>query len=202
MIDESRGPVRRPSGDLAAALRARFRFLLVGSMLVVAIAFGMSFYVGLVSGQSAIASQIPELEEVVSRLKGSLIVNTFGFGAVLAASLFLLSHLVTSRIFRPLETVERGIHALGRGEFPARTAADADGPFAGFAAGFDDTVEALRDREREEYEALKALLDAHPSVVNERIAEMIERKRSSIAGADGARASADDAGDPLFMQPA
>ena len=161
----------------------------------------MSFYVGLVSGQSAIASQIPELEEVVSRLKGSLIVNTFGFGAVLAASLFLLSHLVTSRIFRPLETVELGIHALGRGEFPARTAADADGPFAGFAAGFDDAVEALRDRERE-YEALNALLDAHPSVVNERIAEMIERKRSSIAGADGARASADDAGDPLFMQPA
>ena len=200
MSMESTGNVRS-SREIAGALRSRFRLLLAGSMLVVGIAFGTSFYFAFVSGHTAIASQIPELADVVSRLRNTLILNTVGFGAVLVASLAILARLLTARVFAPLEAIERGLDLFARGALPDVPPATADGPFASTHERYAAAVEAIRNREREELEACSALAESRPEAMTDRAAAAIERKRSLLDGAERPPAAARDTSDPLFMQP-
>lgn len=192
---------RRSSREIAASLRSRFRFLLVTGMLVVGIAFGMSFYFSLVSGQTAVASQIPELAGVVDRLRNTLVLNTVGFGVVLIVSLAMLARLVTARLFRPLESVERGLERIARGELPLEATGRETGPFAATLERYEAAASALRNREREEHETLAAFAAAHPEALDDRMVALIERKRSSLAGDNASASDARDANDPLFMQP-
>ena len=107
--------------SMTGSLRWRIKLLVLASTIVVALAFGISFYYALVSNEAAIAKQIPELEVVVKKLKSLLIVNTVGFAAVIIASFFALSAIVTSRMFRPLGFIQKDLMTIADGGLPRKS---------------------------------------------------------------------------------
>ena len=108
-------------------------FLILAGMLTVALIFGISFYFALLSNQSALARQFPELEEVAVKLRSILMLNTAVFAAIIIASFVLLASIVTSRHVRtargaaprprspsPTESSPAAPKRAGRGVFRPR----------------------------------------------------------------------------------
>ncbi|MCX5752304.1 MAG: hypothetical protein NTW97_01525, partial [Candidatus Krumholzibacteria bacterium] len=104
---------RRSDADTAASLargvRIRVGYLMLAGMLTVALIFGISFYFALLSNQSAVARQFPELEDVAAKLKSILLMNTFAITAIIILSFFLLTSIATARIFQPLALLHRDL---------------------------------------------------------------------------------------------
>ena len=195
--------------SMTGSLRWRIRLLVLASTLVVALAFGISFYHALVSNEAAIAQQLPELEVVVKKLKSLLIVNTVGFAVVIIASFYALSVIVTSRMFRPLGFIQKDLMAIADGELPRKPEEDENGPFFGLSSTFSGAVYTLRERELKEIEELKTcakLLSSMPGTDEalKRIEELISNK-GTLLGRTGPEDAAGDTSegesDELFMQP-
>jgi len=140
--------------SLASGVRRRIMALVLCSTLAVALAFGLSFYFALVSNQSAVARQIPELAEVAAKLKSLLIVNTVIFVAIIIASFAVLARIVTARMFQPLGLLHRQLTAIASGTLPRAVERSGDAVFTGIEDAMETAIAVIRDRERAELEKL------------------------------------------------
>lgn len=196
---------------MAGGVKNRFRLLLLFSSLSVALLFGLSFYYALVSTESSVASQFPELAAIVGKLKGMLVMNTIVFAAIVIASFYVLSILITTRLFNPLGTVQTGMNVIHENRFPAGYEKYEQGPFSDLQGSFNSMVAKLRGREERELKELSnclhhvaSLSGSEPSVLI--LEGMIkERKvRLGLASPDPVNtpSTGEKTGDgSVFMQP-
>jgi hypothetical protein len=200
-----------PSGTaelLAGGVKTRVRWLFVAGMVAVALVYGLSFYFALLSNQSALARQVPELESVAAKLKSVLVVNTLIFVAIIIASFVALGSVVTSRLFQPLAGLHRDLLGLAGPKLP-RAAENRDrGAFSILGDDLAAALSALRERERREIEELTgcaAALAAEPrsEETARRLRDLAAAKAAFAGPMDMPRGNkgkeADE--DPLFIQP-
>ena len=146
--------------DIAGRIKKRIRLLVLCSALTVALAFGMSFYFALVSNSSAVSSQFPELLPIVSKLKNLLIINTFVFSLIIIGSFYLLSVLVTKRIFQPIESIHKNIILLSKDKLPEIEEMEDQMIFSSLQNAFAFMVKSLRDRDTDERNRLFKSLES------------------------------------------
>ena len=201
--ENSKGDVY--SGDMVSGIRIRTGLMVLASSGAVALAFGVSFYFALVSGQTAVTGQFPELAPIVTKLKSLLVVNTAGFMAIVIASFWLLSRLITTRMFRPLGTVMAGLRKAVEDRYPESREPDGTGPFGEFETSWTSAVTEIRARESREIGILEESVQfVSDTDSRDSIEKMIEEKKRRIlsdASNAAAQASGEGTGDELFMQP-
>jgi hypothetical protein len=211
-------PDRRHEAELpnamCGAIRRRVMILVACSTLAVALAFGLTFYYALIASQSAIARQIPELDSVVGKMKGLLVVNTLVFVAIIIASFFVLASIVTARMFHPLEVLHRRLLDIAGGALP-RVEPSGSEEFAGIEEALRTAVAVIRDRERAELEALakeqEALSgDLQSEGARRALGEIIARKSSFLGMKErgalrverkASPAKTDQPEDSIFIEP-
>lgn len=195
---------------LAKNVRKHIGWLIVGSCVTVALAFGLSFYFGLVSSSSAVSTQFPELLPVVNKLKNLLISNTVVFVLIIIASFFLLSVLVPKRIFGPLTSIQRGMISISRNKLPDITAVSEHGAFEALERSFINLVTTLRDRDLDDNKKLGNCLESISSIQGldetKKIIELMIAERQSRTGSNEIASQKNNEptgkGDrPVFMQP-
>lgn len=202
------------SEALSRGLKRRIIVLIVTSTLVVALTFGLSFYFALVSNETAVAQQMPELESLAGTLKRILLINTLAFAAVIIASLYALSSLITARMFRPLESMMNDLLSIGTGSLPVQRDHVREEPFAGFNEMFGTVLTVLQEREEREIGEIRqciSILSDQKDASSEAGIEEIKRTLGKILQEKGSFlgvGSENDPGeesaaehDPLFMQP-
>ena len=199
---------RRFSDEFHGSFKNRVRLLLLTSTIVVALVFGLSFYFALVSNESAIASKVPELETVVSKLKNLLIINTVIFAVIIVASFYALSALITSRMFSALNKVQEGLFAISDGKLPIKETNIDHGPFSGMGSAFSEAVDYIRGKELKELTDLKEMLKLAPEPRSSKdlrtvLEEYITRKSAFLdtppGGGTDKQGTAES--DSIFMQP-
>ena len=173
------------AGEASRRIRKRLGILMLASMMTVALAFGVTFYVALIANESAVARQIPELQGVAGQLKNLLIMNTVGFAVIIIGSLLVLSSLTTSRMFQPLEILRRHLLTVAGGAIPKSLRANDNGPFAAIGESLDAALSSLRERERREIEELERIAEAVSTAggspyAAQRLREMTAGKRLLI----------------------
>jgi len=193
---------------IAGGLKNRLRWLILAGMIIVGLVFGCTFYFALVSNQSALAAQVPELEAVAEKLKSLLVMNTVIFAVIIAASFLVLSSIVTSRMFQPLALLHRNLLALAEGKIPRSFDRGERGAFSALDDAFQAAVSGTYDRERAEIAELSACAAAlersggAPDTARA-LRDLATRKSSRIGASEplgGARAKGAKE-DPLFIQP-
>ena len=197
------------SDEMTSGIRMRSGLLVLLSSGAVALAFGVSFYFALVSSQTAVATQFPELAPIVTKLKSILVVNTVGFVGIIIASFWVLSRLLTSKMFVSLGIVMSGLRKAAENRYPEADLSSETGPFGEFESTWNTVVQETRAREKNEIEVLeKSLVSlSGPGAEETRavIEKMIGEKKQRICEGSGGRTgeSAGGAGtdDALFMQP-
>ena len=197
------------SDDMTSGIRIRSGLMVLLSSGAVALAFGISFYFALVSSQTAVAMQFPELAPVVSKLKSLLVVNTIGFVVIVIASFWVLSRLITSKMFVSLGVVMAGLRRAAENRYPETASSTETGPFGEFEATWNTVLQDTRSREKHEIEVLERSLPAlsGPGAEESRalITRMIDEKKQRICavagGRDGETAGSAGTDDALFMQP-
>lgn len=148
------------SGEaFANRIKTRVRLLILFSTLTVALAFGFSFYFGLISGTSAITRQLPELEPITGKLQSLLMVNTLGFTAIIIGSFYILAHLVTARMFSPVARVRKKIQEISEKGIPENDGEIESGPFEELESSCAKLVTSLRSRDEKEIGILKKHLE-------------------------------------------
>lgn len=148
------------SGEaFANRIKTRVRLLILFSTLTVALAFGFSFYFGLISGTSAITRQLPELEPITGKLQSLLMVNTLGFTAIIIGSFYVLAHLVTARMFSPVARVRKKIQEISEKGIPENDGEIESGPFEELESSCAKLVTSLRSRDEKEIGILKKHLE-------------------------------------------
>lgn len=192
---------------LARGVKIRMRFLMFAGMLAVALVYGISFHFALLSNQSALARQFPELEEVAAKLRSMLVLNTAVFAAIIIASFVLLASIVTSRLFQPLAELHRDFVSIADGKLPRRVDAGGHGAFSALEAAWSDALGRIHERECAE---IKELADcaaalsrgAAPAETALKLQGLLQRKRACLGAASPAEAGGKEAAkDPLFIQP-
>ena len=194
--------------SLAASVKNRVRCLLLTGMVVVALVFGCSFYFALISNQSALARQIPELETVAAKLKSILIMNTLVFVAIIIASFYALSNLITARMFQPLASLHKNLLMMGEGKLPRSFEALGRGPFSPLDEALRGAVSGICDRERKEMEEISRCAEAierkaaTPETVRE-LRALSARKGALIGMVEPPKdkKGKETKEDPLFIQP-
>ncbi len=197
------------SDEMTSGIRIRSGLMVLLSSSAVAFVFGMSFYFALVSSQTAVATQFPELAPIVTKLKSVLVVNTIGFVAVVIASFWFLSRMITSRIFIPLGIVMTGLRKAAENRYPETSEPRESGPFGEFEASWNIVVHETREREKHEIAALEkslvALSGSGAGEARASIEKMIGEKKQRIcadsAGREDKSARSSGTDDALFMQP-
>jgi hypothetical protein len=193
------------SDDMTSGIRMRSGLLVLLSSSTVALAFGISFYFALVSSQTAVTTQFPELAPIVTKLKTILVVNTFGFIAVIIASFWVLSKLITSKMFTSLGVVMAGLRKAAENRYPETADPVEKGPFGEFESTWNLVVRETRARESREIDVIEKVAAAMPSGEHrDALSKVVAEKKKRIgAGApvQGEAQEARDADDPLFMQP-
>lgn len=195
------------ANSLAASVKTRIRYLILAGMVIVALVFGCSFYFALISNQSALARQVPELELVAARLKSILIMNTLVFVAIIIASFYVLSTIIASRLFQPLAMLHRYLLTMAEGKLPRSFEASAPGPFSGLDDSLRAAVLSLCDRERKEIDEISRCAEAleRNAAAKETARELRElaaRKGALIGAETRVEAKAKETKkDPLFIQP-
>jgi len=194
--------------SLARGVKNRIRYLILAGMLTVALIFGISFYFALLSNQSAVARQFPELEEVAAKLKGILMVNTIAITAIIIGSFLLLSSIVTTRIFHPLALLHRDLLDLAGGKLPRRGESRENGAFSAIESAWNAALSRIHEKEMKE---IKELADCaaslsrgdSPGRIAEKLHEIAERKKAFDGAADLHPESVEKESkkDPLFIQP-
>jgi hypothetical protein len=204
---ESKGYVY--SNEMTSGIRTRSGIMVLLSSGAVAFAYGMSFYFGLISSGTAVARQFPELEPIVTKLKSLLVVNTIGFIAVIILSFWLLTRMVTPKMFLPLGVVMNGLKKAVENRYPKPAETHESGPFGEFESMWNSVISETREREKHEISLLEQCLPylAGQEATSERssIENLIEEKKKRICleAGDGEVDSRGSAGtdDALFMQP-
>jgi methyl-accepting chemotaxis protein len=194
--------------SFARGVRSRVGVLVLAGMLSVAFIFGASFYFALLSNQSALARQFPELEQVAAKLKSILLLNTAAITAIIIVSFFILASIVTARIFQPLGILRRDLISLAGGKLPRRPERRDGGAFAELETAWGDALESVHAREIKE---IKDLTDCVASLARggaqsetaAKLREIAERKKAFIGAAEAHPAPTEKkpAKDPLFIQP-
>jgi methyl-accepting chemotaxis protein len=194
--------------SFARGVRSRIGYLVLAAMLTVALIFGISFYFALLSNQSAVARQFPELEEVASKLKNILMVNTFAIIAIIIASFLLLAHIVSSRIFQPLALLHRDLVAVAGGKLPRRGEKRERGAFSALETAWNAALGCIQEKE---FREIKELADCAATLsrsgssheIAERLQKIAEQKKAFV-GVDELHPEAlekETKRDPLFIQP-
>ncbi len=197
------------SDEMTSGIRMRSGLLILLSSSAVALAFGISFYFGLVSSGTAVAMQFPELAPIVTKLKSLLVVNTIGFVGVIIASFWFLSRLVTKKMFVSLGIVMTGLRKAVGNRYPETSATRETGPFGEFESAWNTVVQETRAREKHEIEVLETSLSSlsGPGAEEARVSieKMIGDKKQRICADSEDRTSETTGGtgtdDALFMQP-
>jgi methyl-accepting chemotaxis protein len=194
--------------SFARGVRSRVGFLILAAMMSVAFIFGASFYFALLSNQSALARQFPELEQVAAKLKSILLLNTAAITAIIIVSFFILASIVTARMFQPLGLLRRDLISLAGGKLPRRTERFEGGAFSELEKAWSDTLDSVHAREIRE---IKELTDCIASITrggpqNEtaaKLRELADRKKAFIGATEPRPESTEKkpAKDPLFIQP-
>jgi len=194
--------------SLAGGVKTRVRLLVLAGMIVVALVFGCTFYFALLSNQSALAAQVPELEAVAAKLKSLLVMNTVVFIAIIIASFFVLSSIITSRMFQPLTLLHRNLLSLAGGTLPRSFEASERGAFSPLDDAFRAAVSGIYDRERKEIEELAACAEtlgrsAATQETARILRELAARKSARLDAADvrGAAKGKETKEDQIFIQP-
>ncbi len=194
-----------PIVEYSKRIKGRFRILLLASSLAVALVFGLSFYFSLVSTESALASTVPELEELAERFKSTLMLNTLAFAGILILSFVVLGSLVTDRLFKPLEKIEEGLVSVASGALPAARKDTHGGPFETLCDAFGSARTNMEKRERSEISALEACVAEirEGADVTERLRKLIEAKNryAGMKETPPENGSENSADDQVFMQP-
>lgn len=196
-------------GPTAAALarnvRRRVAALVLASTLAVALVFGLSFYFALVSNESAIARQVPELAGVAAQMRNLLLVNTLVFAGIIIASFYVLSRIVAGRFFRPLGAMQHALAGMAQGKLPHAIDLQERGAFAPVVDALRDAATRLREsdeRDAADLRAIAAELDRVPAAAAaaKRLREMAERTAAAPRPREAEERKR--AGkDPLFIQP-
>ena len=197
------------AGDsLARGVRSRIGFLILAGMLTVALIFGISFYFALLSNQSAVARQFPELEEVAAKLKSILVVNTIAITAIIIVSFLFLASIVTSRIFQPLALLHRDLLAMADGKLPRRGERRERGAFSALETAWSAALACIHERELGE---IKELADCAASLsrsgssdeIARKLYEISERKKAFVGASElhSESIEKETKEDPLFIQP-
>ncbi len=199
------------SGDVFAnRIKNRIRLLVLFSTLTVALAFGFSFYFGLISGASAITKQFPELEPIANKLKSLLMLNTFGFSAILMGSFYILTQLITARMFSPIARVQKKIQEITETTLPENDLEIETGPFEEMELSCSRLITALRSRDEKEIAQLKKFIEIIPPAagigqLKSGIEEMILNREIRLAKTHKPiktkQPEATDKDGSLFMQP-
>ena len=189
---------------IADKIKKRIRILVFSSALAVALAFGLSFYFALVYNTSAVASQFPELQPIVNKLKNLLIMNTLTFSAIIIGSFCYLSTLITNRIFNPLESIHKDIISISRDKLPLVEKIQDEIVFSPIQNSFAVMVERLRDREISERDRIRESLGSGQEK-SRQILESIIAEKESRSGAEtestSIRTETNDPDDStIFMQ--
>ena len=195
--------------DIAGKIKKRIKLLVFCSALTVALAFGMSFYFALVYNASAVSSQFPELLPIVSKLKNLLIVNTFVFSLIIIGSFYLLSVLVTKRIFQPLESIHKDVILLSKNKLPEVDEIEDQMIFSSLHNAFAFMVENLRNRDIDErnrlYKSLESISAAGMQDESRKLIESVIAEKDLRSGVKTASEDEDVTGSgqddgAVFMQ--
>ncbi len=202
-----RTTVAKSADALARGIKIRMRYLMFAGMLAVALVFGTSFYFALLSNQSALARQFPELEEVAAKLRNMLVLNTAVFAAIIIVSFVLLAGIVTSRLFHPIAALHRDLVAMAEGKLPRRADSSAHGAFSAIETAWSAALARIHEKESGE---IKEIADcaaslsrgAAPAEAALKLQEILGRKRAFVgASAPEEAGDKETAKDPLFIQP-
>lgn len=193
------------SDDMTSGIRMRSGLLVLLSSASVALAFGISFYFALVSSETAVTMQFPELAPIVTKLKTTLVLNTVGFVAVIIASFWILSRMITSKMFTSLGTVMVGLRKAAENRYPEGPDRIGSGPFGDLESTWNTVVKETRSREKREIEVMeKSLPSISDASMREAVIGLIQEKKKRI-GEDKVSGSSESVGsgpeNPLFMQP-
>lgn len=197
------------SNEMTSGIRMRSGLIVFLSSSAVAFAFGLSFYFALVSSETAVAMQFPELAPIVAKLKSMLVINTIGFVAIIISSFWFLSRMVTSRMFVSLGIVMTGMRKAAENRYPETSEPSETGPFGEFEATWNIVVHETRDREKHEISVLEQSLSALSGPGSDEarasIEMMIAQKKQRICAGSSSPEDKSAAGsgtdDALFMQP-
>jgi hypothetical protein len=197
------------SDEMTSGIRMRTGIMVLISSGAVAIAFGMSFYFALISSQTAVVSQFPELAPIVQRLKGMLVLSTAGFVAVIIASFWILTRLISSKMFMPLGIVMAGLKKAAENRYPETEGPVETGPFGEFEKIWNVVLSETRDRERREIEILGKCLDSltgpQAGEARKLVSELRDEKERRICSggsqAEKAASGTSSTDDEVFMQP-
>ena len=194
--------------SLAGAVKTRVRLLVLAGMIVVALVFGCTFYFALVSNQSALAAQVPELEAVAAKLKSLLVMNTVVFIAIIIASFFALSSIITARMFQPLMILHRNLLSIADGKLPRSFEASERGAFSPLNAAFQAAVSSIYDRERKDIDELAACAETFERTAATKeparvLRELAARKSARLGGGEarGTARGNEAKEDQIFIQP-
>ncbi len=208
MFKESESTIQELTENIAGKIKMQIRVLLLVSTLVVALAFGLSFYFSLISSEAAMVKQIPELEAVSGKMKSMLLVNTFAVILIIAASLYILSILITAKLFRPVGVAQRGLISLARGSFPRLSeTGTGHGPFACFNKNMMQAVEKIKDKESSEIDELKkclTLLSRKEFMeMGKKLEKLIREKETYLGDGSNENTGGEEksAQQDIFMQP-
>jgi len=194
--------------EILGRIKNRLRILTLASTLVVALAFGLSFYFALISNETAVARHVPELEVVATKLKNILVINTVAFVGVIIASFYFLSVLLTSKMFRPLGTLQRNLSTIAEGKLPKEFTKFEGGPFASLEDALHSALSTLHNKERKEIEELQkcsemiSRLPAHTEA-RAQLEEVLKNKQDFLHKPDRKEHETEKKkdSDTVFMQP-
>ncbi|MBU8922763.1 MAG: hypothetical protein KOO63_13170 [Bacteroidales bacterium] len=198
------------SGELARKVKFRIMMLVLFSTITVAIAFGMSFYFGLISGGSALSQQFPELGAIARKMTSILMMNTVGFVVIIIASFYLLSKLVTKRMFDAIGIIIGNMQTLtDNGRISDIEEID-PGPFESLDSSYRAFIDRLKEMETSEVMRLQKIIDeasdtgpdaSHLDIVRELIVEKKAKTGIRTSGVSSGYDESSNNDDPVFMQP-
>ena len=151
---------------------------------------------------------MPELAAVAAKFKSLLIMNTLVFGAIIVASFYVLSILVTERMFSSLGTLQKDLAAFAAGTLPRAREIHEAGPFSALGASCAAAAESVARRERAELEDLKRCAAALAPIGAARdvagaLENIIKGKKAFLGLCENppAEKAKSRQEDPLFIQP-
>lgn len=196
------------AGAFARGVKSRIGFLILAGMLTVALIFGISFYFALLANQSAVARQLPELEQVAAKLKNILLVNTLAITAIIIVSFFVLASILTTRLFQPLALLHRDLLAMADGKLPRRSDGRENGAFSALESAWNAALLRIHEKEMRE---IKELAECAASLsrsgssgeIAQRLHEISEQKKAFVCSSElhPESVGTDSKKDPLFIQP-
>ncbi|MDZ7859815.1 MAG: hypothetical protein U5O15_03965 [Candidatus Krumholzibacteriota bacterium] len=172
--------------ETVGELKKRVLLLITSSTVVVAVAFGVSFYFAFIATGSAMARQVPELLPIVSKLKNLLLFNTFGVIGIILLSLYIFNRITMARFFNTLILIRRKMTEIADGPLPSKSDLNTKGPFRGTESSFRSMLSKIEERESGELEKLEEIngyLESKDYInLETSINNLINRKRNYLRG--------------------